>query len=410
MPARCRARGARRPASRRASPTGRPSSRARSATSVDGAAGGPPLRRRPRIVARRVIDFDQCGHRVDVVGPRQRQRAPAVARGATVGSPRPPRPAAAAQPEQRPPGRTAVRRRPRRHRDVGPARRPSPRASAENGGAGEVGATGRRTGQVGQPAGTPLPAASAPSARPRTDCPRRSELQGGESPVQHLPVGLTDRVDQRPERQHPAAAAGQRPSPPRRASRCTACRPRAPVRCGRRTPSPSTVTRFGSSAGRLGERQPDGVSAVHQALAADPRIMVRRGDVEAQPGQLGCAADDVAGAVQHRARDLGVEVRARYPLPEGLGVPVGGGIGAPGPSRPRSPTGRRRVRCRARPDSAAASHSGRSRGPAGRPGRWSSSAGPPDPVGARPGLAEFCFRPTTSVRVYRVSPMTGNRK
>lgn len=32
------------------------------------------------------------------------------------------------------------------------------------------------------------------------------------------------------------------------------------------------------------------------------------------------------------------------------------------------------------------------------------------PVGSRPGLAEFCFSPTTSVRVNSVSPITGNRK
>ena len=73
------------------------------------------------------------------------------------------------------------------------------------------------------------------------------ELQGGESPVQHLPVGVVGRVHQRPELQRPAAAAGQRPSPARRGSRCTACRPRAPVRCGHRTstraPSPGSAWR-----------------------------------------------------------------------------------------------------------------------------------------------------------------------
>ena len=31
------------------------------------------------------------------------------------------------------------------------------------------------------------------------------------------------------------------------------------------------------------------------------------------------------------------------------------------------------------------------------------------PVGARSGLAEFFFKPTTSVRVNRVSPMAGKR-
>ena len=52
--------------------------------------------------------------------------------------------------------------------------------------------------------------------------------------------------------------------------------------------------------------------------------------------------------------------------------------------------------------------------------RWKSSTSRPiwsivvirnaaRPVGARPGFAEFCFSPTTSVRVNRVSPMTGNR-
>ena len=45
-------------------------------------------------------------------------------------------------------------------------------------------------------------------------------------------------------------------------------------------------------------------------------------DVQRESGQLGCAADDVGGAAQHRAGRDGVEVVAPHPRPVGRRVPV----------------------------------------------------------------------------------------
>ena len=66
--------------------------------------------------------------------------------------------------------------------------------------------------------------------------------------------------------------------------------------------------------------------AVHQPGATNPGIVVSGGDVQRQPSQLGCGADEVAGTAQHRARQIRIEVRAGNPRPEGVAVPVQGRV------------------------------------------------------------------------------------
>jgi hypothetical protein len=93
---------------------------------------------------------------MDVVGPRQRQRAPPVARSDEATRTARRHPAAARQTEQcRPAGQQLGGV----HRDTETSielvgRRPG---VAEDGGTGEVGATGRPPGQVGQSRGPPVP-------------------------------------------------------------------------------------------------------------------------------------------------------------------------------------------------------------------------------------------------------------
>ena len=184
----------------------------------------PVLHGRPRIVAGGV-GLDKRGHGGDVVWPGQRERAPTVACCASTGWPRPPRPGPAAS--------------------VPAARRDRSEASAAS---TETPVSGVE--RVGRP---PCPAARRPGILIRSLCAFRRgsrtlsgskraemlELQGGESPVQHLPVGLADRVDQGPQSQHSAAAVRQRIGGFDVQLAVTGCRPRAPGRCGRRTPSPA---------------------------------------------------------------------------------------------------------------------------------------------------------------------------
>ena len=94
--------------------------------------------------------------------------------------------------------------------------------------------------RVGDRGGAPQHA-TGNAQRAHCDHCRRLEHQCRKAPVQHLTVRLAHRVDQGPQAQH--AVLGRT----RCAVRCTGCRPRARVRCGRRTRQPSTVTRLGSN-------------------------------------------------------------------------------------------------------------------------------------------------------------------
>ena len=157
----------------------------------------------------------------------------------------------------------------------------------------------------------------------------RSELQRGEPPVEHLVVGIRGargRVDQRAELEHAAAAVGQRNGAVdvQLAVERVALVHRTGVVAGLPAEHRDKV---GQQPRRLRHRQADGVAAVHQPLAAHTPIMVRGSDIQGQPGQLRSTADDVGGAVQHRTRDAGVEMRPGHPGPVSVGVPPGRRIG-----------------------------------------------------------------------------------
>ncbi len=86
---------------------------------------------------------------------------------------------------------------------------------------------------------------------------------------------------------------------------------------------PENRHHVGQSASRLGECDPDGVAAVDEAtVGADAIVVVRRCDVQAQPGKFGCAGDDVAAAVEDGAHQIGIEVPAGYPLSIRVEVPT----------------------------------------------------------------------------------------
>ena len=215
-------------------------------------------------------------------------------------------------------------------------------------------------------------------ARPPGHCARTLELQGGESPVQHLPVGLADGVDQRSQRQHPAAPVGQR---------------------ARRLDVQLAVERValvhgpGVVAGLPAEhRRPDWAAAGWPAptparwcarrtpvAAADPRIMVCGSDVQAQPRQFRCAAHDVGRCcaapcprARRRSAARGTRVRNASASQSAVGSGRRRSVDADG----RQVVGVAGVGRAV--DSTAASRTGRSRAPGGRPGRWSSSAARPD--------------------------------
>ena len=122
---------------------------------VDRAGGGPLLDRGPRVVARHVVAFDQGGYGVDVVGTRQRDGAPAVARGQQSGGPTRGDSTAAAQPElSGPPGeqRGGVQV------DTDPSAEVGGDSArlGQHRGAGEVGRTVGHAGQERQPGRTPI--------------------------------------------------------------------------------------------------------------------------------------------------------------------------------------------------------------------------------------------------------------
>ena len=114
------------------------------------------------------------------------------------------------------------------------------RASASTAAREKSGVSVARAGQIRQPAAGPVRRTVSTPTIVRAPPVSGSELQRGETPVQHLPrLGscLGDRVDQRPQAQHSAVCRSARRT--RCAARCRGCRPRKPGRCGRRTASPA---------------------------------------------------------------------------------------------------------------------------------------------------------------------------
>ena len=166
---------------------------------------------------------------------------------------------------------------------------------------------------------------------------------------------------------------------------------------------------IGQQPAGLAKGESNGVPAIDQPAPPDPRIMMCSSDVQAEPSQFRCAADNVAGAAQHRTRQTGSKCgpgtlfRKSSPSHCAVGSESGGAASAPIVDR-SSP------------------------GVVGTPVRAGGQHGTPvevehQPIGLvgrdhplcrhsrrRPArLDRVGSQPTTSVRVYTESPMTGNR-
>ena len=218
------------------------------------------------------------------------------------------------------------------------------------------------------------------------------------------------RAPDAPGRRRPGSAAGpgHRPvgtEPIRPRCCCAACRPRGPGPDGRSDASrPRNQPRQG--AGGLAEGDPDGVAAVHEAGAAGrDLVVVDRRDVEREPGQFGCAGDDIAAC--HFDDVAGREIAVARP--ESL---AGEAVQAPAvQQRGRGKAGLAAAptasRSSAWPVSPAPSRSGsiahRQKSSTGR-SSWSTVVmrSAASPVAARPGRGRFCRR--------RVHPRRGPQR